>query len=65
MDTILEVVPAPIVREGTPQLQITSLDYSNYTGRIAIGRLHRGGLKENMPVSLVKRDGKVEKTRVK
>ena len=65
MDTILEVVPAPIVREGTPQLQITSLDYSNYTGRIAIGRLHRGGLKENMPVSLVKRDGKIEKTRVK
>jgi GTP-binding protein len=65
MDTILEVVPAPIVKEGTPQLQITSLDYSNYTGRIAIGRLHRGGLKENMPVSLVKRDGKIEKTRVK
>jgi GTP-binding protein len=65
MDTILEVVPAPIVREGTPQLQITSLDYSNYTGRIAIGRLHRGGLKENMPVSLVKRDGKIEKSRVK
>ena len=65
MDTILEVVPAPIVREGTPQLQITSLDYSTYTGRIAIGRLHRGGLKENMPVSLVKRDGKIEKTRVK
>ncbi|MFN4941056.1 MAG: translational GTPase TypA, partial [Bacteroidota bacterium] len=65
MDTILEVVPAPIVREGSPQLQITSLDYSNYTGRIAIGRLHRGGLKENMPVSLVKRDGKIEKTRVK
>jgi GTP-binding protein len=65
MDTILEVVPAPIVREGTPQLQITSLDYSNYTGRIAIGRLHRGELKENMPVSLVKRDGKIEKSRVK
>lgn len=65
MDTILEVVPAPIVRKGTPQLQITSLDYSNYTGRIAIGRLHRGGLKENMPVSLVKRDGKIEKSRVK
>ncbi|MBM3438823.1 MAG: translational GTPase TypA [Bacteroidetes bacterium] len=65
MDTILEVVSAPIVREGTPQLQITSLDYSNYTGRIAIGRLNRGGLKENMPVSLVKRDGKIEKSRVK
>jgi GTP-binding protein len=65
MDTILEVVPAPEVRKGTPQLQITSLDYSNYTGRIAIGRLHRGELKENMPVSLVKRDGKIEKSRVK
>lgn len=65
MDTILDVIPAPITREGTPQLQITSLDYSNYTGRIAVGRLHRGGLKENMPVSLMKRDGKVEKTRVK
>ena len=65
MDTILEIVPAPVVREGTPQLQITSLDYSNYTGRIAVGRLHRGGLAINMPVSLVKRDGKIEKTRIK
>lgn len=65
MDTILDIIPAPIVREGTPQLQITSLDYSNYTGRIAIGRLHRGGLSVNMPVSLVKRDGKIEKTRIK
>ncbi len=65
MDTILDIIPAPIVREGTPQLQITSLDYSNYTGRIAIGRLHRGGLSVNMPVSLVKRDGKIEKSRIK
>ncbi len=65
MDTILEIVPAPVVRVGTPQLQITSLDYSNYTGRIAVGRLHRGGLAMNMPVSLVKRDGKIEKTRIK
>ena len=65
MDAILDIIPAPIVREGTPQLQITSLDYSNYTGRIAIGRLHRGGLSVNMPVSLVKRDGKIEKTRIK
>ncbi len=65
MDTILEIIPAPVVREGTPQLQITSLDYSNYTGRIAIGRLHRGDLSVNMPVSLVKRDGKIEKTRIK
>ena len=65
MDTILEMIPAPVVREGTPQLQITSLDYSNYTGRIAIGRLHRGDITTNMPVSLVKRDGKIEKTRIK
>ena len=65
MDTILEIIPAPVVREGTPQLQITSLDYSNYTGRIAIGRLHRGDITTNMPVSLVKRDGKIEKTRIK
>ncbi len=65
MDTILEIIPAPAVREGTPQLQITSLDYSNYTGRIAIGRLHRGDITTNMPVSLVKRDGKIEKTRIK
>ena len=65
MDTILEIIPAPVVREGTPQLQITSLDYSNYTGRIAIGRLHRGNITTNMPVSLVKRDGKIEKTRIK
>ena len=65
MDTILEIIPAPVVRDGTPQLQITSLDYSNYTGRIAIGRLHRGDITTNMPVSLVKRDGKIEKTRIK
>jgi len=54
MDTILEVVPEPKVNEGTNQLQITSLDYSSFTGRIAVGRLNRGHLKENMPVSLVK-----------
>lgn len=65
MDTILKVVPEPIVSEGTPQLQITSLDYSNYTGRIAVGRLSRGTLRENMPVSLVKRDGTIQKSRIK
>ncbi len=65
MDTILEVVPKPKVEEGTNQLQITSLDYSSFTGRIAVGRLNRGHLKENMPVSLVKRDGQIEKHRVK
>lgn len=65
MDTILEIIPAPVQRDGTPQLQITSLDYSSYTGRIAVGRLHRGVLKENMPVALVKRNDKVEKSRIK
>ncbi len=65
LDTILETIPAPNVVEGTNQLQVTSLDYSSFTGRIAIGRLTRGHLKENMPVSLVKRDGKIEKHRVK
>jgi GTP-binding protein len=65
MDTILKVVPEPIVSEGTPQLQITSLDYSNNTGRIAVGRLSRGTLRENMPVSLVKRDGTIQKSRIK
>ena len=65
LDTILEVIPEPNVVEGTNQLQVTSLDYSSFTGRIAIGRLTRGYLKENMPVSLVKRDGKIEKHRVK
>lgn len=65
MDTILRVVPEPIIKEGTTQLQITSLDYSNYTGRIAVGRLTRGTLRENMPVSLVKRDGSIQKSRIK
>ncbi len=65
MDTIIDVIPAPHVEEGTVQLQITSLDFSSYTGRIAIGRLKRGHLKENMPITLVKRDGKMERQRVK
>ena len=65
MDTILEVIPEPKVVEGNNQLQVTSLDYSSFTGRIAIGRLTRGHLKENMQVSLVKRDSKVEKHRIK
>ncbi len=65
MDTIIEVIPEPHVEDGTVQLQITSLDYSSYTGRIAIGRLKRGHLKENMPITLVKRDGKLERQRVK
>ncbi|MDR2358434.1 MAG: translational GTPase TypA [Prevotellaceae bacterium] len=65
LDTILEEIPAPPVVEGTPQLLITSLEYSPYVGRIAIGRITRGTLHAGMPVSLVKRDGTVEKTRIK
>ncbi len=65
LDQVLAYVPPPRVAEGLPQLQITSLDYSSYVGRIAIGRLFRGELKENMPVSLVKRDGAVQKSRIK
>jgi GTP-binding protein len=65
MDTIVKVIPEPIALQGTPQMQITSLDFSNYTGRIAIGRVHRGHLRENMAVCLVKRDGTIKKTRIK
>ena len=65
LDGILEYIPAPDVREGAPQLQITSLDFSNYTGRIAIGRLSRGVLRSNMPIGLVKRDGKMVRSRIK
>ena len=65
LDAIIEHIPAPKIDEGTVQMQITSLDYSNFTGRIAIGRLERGVLREGMPISLVKRDGKVTKSRIK
>ena len=65
LDMVIANVPAPKVSEGTPQMLITSLDFSAFTGRIAIGRLERGVLKEGMPISLVKRDGKVIKTRIK
>ncbi|WP_108821115.1 translational GTPase TypA [Dysgonomonas sp. Marseille-P4361] len=65
LDAIVEYIPAPEILEGTPQMLITSLDYSKYVGRIAIGRLHRGELKENMDVSLCKRDGSIVKTRIK
>lgn len=65
LDTIIEHTPAPTPREGTPQMLVTSLDYSAYIGRIAIGRVHRGILKPNMPVSLVKRDGSIVKSRIK
>lgn len=65
LDMVLEHVPAPKVSEGTPQMLITSLDFSSFTGRIAIGRLQRGVLREGMNVSLVKRDGKVSKSKIK
>ena len=64
-DAILEHIPAPEFNKGTTQLQITSLDHSKYLGRIAIGRLHRGELKVNQDVSLVKRDGSISRTRIK
>ena len=65
LDKIVEVIPAPKVIEGTPQMLITSLDYSNYTGRIAVGRVHRGVLREGMNVTIAHRDGSMEKTRIK
>jgi GTP-binding protein len=65
LDAIITHIPAPKVSEGTLQMQVTSLDYSTFVGRIAIGRVVRGTIKENQPVSLVKRDGKIIKSRVK
>lgn len=65
LDQILEHIPAPEQLEGTPQMLITSLDYSNYTGRIAVGRVHRGTLKEGMNITICHRDGSKEKTRIK
>ena len=65
LDMVLKHVPSPKVEEGTPQMLITSLDFSSYTGRIAIGRLQRGTLQANMPVSLVNREGKITKSRIK
>ena len=65
LDQILEHIPAPEQLEGTPQMLITSLDYSNYTGRIAVGRMHRGTLKEGMNITIVHRDGQKEKTKIK
>ena len=65
LDKIVEVIPAPEHLEGTPQMLITSLDYSSYTGRIAVGRIHRGVLKEGMNVTISHRDGAMEKTKIK
>jgi len=65
LDTILEKVPPPSHEEGTLQMQITSLDYSSFLGRIAVGKVTRGIIKDNQPLSLMKLDGTVQKTRVK
>ena len=65
LDTILEEIPAPAVVEGTPQLLVSSLEYSPYVGRIAVGRITRGTLKTGMPVSLCKRYDIVEKSKIK
>ena len=65
LDKIIEVIPAPKQLEGTPQMLITSLDYSNYTGRIAVGRVHRGTIKEGMKCTIAHRDGSLEKTQIK
>jgi len=64
-EAIIEHIPAPEQREGSPQMMITSLDYSSFVGRIAIGRLHRGSLTTKQDVSLVKRDGSKSKQRIK
>ncbi len=65
LDTVVSTIPPAPSNEGTLQMQITSLDYSSFVGRIAVGRVHRGAIKENQPVTLIKRDGKMVKSRVK
>jgi len=65
LGTIVKHIPAPVINEGSAQMLITSLDYSPYVGRIAVGRIHRGEFKENMDVALVKRDGSIVKSRIK
>ncbi len=65
LDKIVEVIPAPKHLDGTPQMLITSLDYSNYTGRIAVGRVHRGVLKDGVNITICHRDGSQEKTKIK
>ncbi len=65
LDAIIEYIPAPKQLEGDPQMLITSLDYSSYVGRIAVGRMHRGTLREGMDIALCKKDGSVSKQRIK
>ncbi|MDR1414621.1 MAG: translational GTPase TypA [Odoribacteraceae bacterium] len=65
LDAIINDIPAPRVQEGTPQMLVTSLEYSSYVGRIAIGKLTRGALASGMPVTLCKRDGTFAKAKIK
>ena len=65
LDAIIKYIPAPKVLEGDPQMLITSLDFSNYVGRIAIGRVHRGTIRENMEIGLCRKDGTVSRQRIK
>jgi GTP-binding protein len=65
LDAIVKYIPAPHQLDGTPQMLITSLDYSSYTGRIAVGRVHRGTLREGMNITLAKRDGRMVKSKIK
>ena len=65
LDAIIKYIPAPKQIEGDPQMLITSLDYSSYVGRIAVGRVHRGTLREGMEIALCKKDGSVSKQRIK
>ena len=65
LDTIIEHIPAPVTLEGPAQMLITSLDFSNYVGRIAIGRVHRGTLREGQDIALMKKDGSIVKQRIK
>ena len=65
LDAIIEYIPAPKVLEGDPQMLVTSLDFSNYVGRIAVGRVHRGSLREGMEVALCKKDGSVIRQKIK
>ncbi len=65
LDAIIKYIPAPEVAEGDPQMLITSLDYNSYVGRIAVGRVHRGTMRDGMEVALCKRDGSVSRQKVK
>lgn len=64
LDQILEHIPAPKINEGTLQMQVSSFDYSSYKGRIAVGRIHRGTIRENQQVSIVQRSGEIQRSRI-